>query len=63
MHECKLTLDSGAEITVVNENLVAQEEYTGESIKLIGIGGHVTIAKFAVVTIKTEKFPFHMKLL
>ena len=57
-NKCILTLDSGAQITVVNGSLVNNDEYTGESIKLIRIGGHVTIAKLAVVKFKTEKFTF-----
>ena len=39
------------------------DEYTGESIKLIGIGGHVMIAKLAVVKFKTEKFTFPQEVL
>ena len=61
-HKCMLTLDSGAQITVVNKSLVTEDEYTGESIKLTGIGGYVTIAKLAVVKICTENFSFLQKV-
>ena len=42
------TLDSGAQKTVVNGSLVNDDEYTVESIKLIGNGGHVTIANLYI---------------
>ena len=61
-NKCMLTLDSGAQITVVNGSLVNDDKYTGESIELIGIGGQVTITKLAVVKIKTEKFTFPQKV-
>ena len=43
--KCKLTLDSGAQVTVVNDSLVTNDEYTGDSIKLVGLGGHVTLVR------------------
>ena len=39
----KLTVDSGTQITVVNESLVPKYEYTGDSIQLVGLRGLVTL--------------------
>ena len=39
----KLTVDSGIQITVVNESLVTKYEYTGDSIKVVGLRGLVTV--------------------
>ena len=51
-----MRMDSGAQISVVSDG-----DYTGESIKPIGLGGHVTIARLANIQIRTEKFSFLMR--
>ena len=43
-HECQMTIDTGAQKTVVKADLVKPEEYTGKSIRLLGFdGGAVTV--------------------
>ena len=37
--KCKLTLDYGTQLTVINESLVKKYECTGDSIKLVGFAG------------------------
>ena len=43
-HECQMTIDTGAQKTVVKADLVKPEEYIGDSIRLLGFdGGAVTV--------------------
>ena len=49
--KCKLTLDSGTKITVVNEY-----EYTADSIKLVGLWGSCNLAMAQIKT-KQSSFP------
>ena len=37
VHECDMTIDTGAQQTVVRAGLVVDEEYTGETISLVGV--------------------------
>lgn len=44
IHECQMTIDTGAQKTVVKADMVKPEEYTGNSIRLVGFdGGAVTV--------------------
>ena len=48
-HECQMTIDTGAQKTVVKADLVKPEEYTGKSIRLLGFDGEAVTVPLAQV--------------
>ena len=57
-HECQMTIDTGAQKTVVNADLVKSEEYTGNSIRLLGFNGGAVTAPLAKVWLHIGDYVF-----
>ena len=57
-HGCQMTIDTGAQKTVVNADLVKSEEYTGGSIRLLGFNGGAVIVPLAEVWLHIGDYVF-----
>ena len=55
-HECKLTLDSGAQLCLVRPELAAEQEYTGETIRIRAYDSGVREVKLASVWIDVNQY-------
>lgn len=55
-HDCSMTIDTGAQQTVVHASLVEDHEYTGETIRLMGYNGHTTENPMASVWVHVGEY-------
>ena len=61
-HECQMVIDSGAQATVVDSDLVKPDEYTGKVITLLGFDGRAVTAPVAKVWFHIGDYCFRQEV-
>ena len=54
--QCSMTIDTGAQQTVVRADLVEDHEYTGETIRLMGYNGQTIVNPLAQVWLHVGEY-------
>lgn len=57
-HQCQMTIDTGAQKSVVNADLVKSEEYTGNTIRLMGFNGEAVTVPLAKIWLHIGEYVF-----
>ena len=61
-HSCTMTIDTGAQLTVVKAGLVEEVEYTGETIRLLDFRGKASEVPLANVWVHTGEYSFKQEV-